>query len=164
MEAASCLVNRQKLRWLPVQCVYKCDRWISTGYTSLSAWNFFHPYCQHPYVTFNIYVCQICFRIMYIPSSNVSHRTVNNLVILIKQGKSEGFGSCDQPSNLTQIGLKSSIVRPCDLEIWWMTPKNNKAHLLYNIKLWLSFHIHQLIQIEVTVRKRPIWVKLDNFF
>ena len=64
----------------------------------------------------------------------------------IKQGKSEGFESCDRPSNLTQIGLKSSIVHPCDLEIWWMTLKNNKAHLLYNIKLCVSFHIHQWIQ------------------
>ena len=26
----------------------------------------------------------------------------------MKQGKSEGFDSCDRPSNLTQIGLKSS--------------------------------------------------------
>ena len=26
-----------------------------------------------------------------------------------KQGKSEGFDSCDRPNNLTQIGFKSSI-------------------------------------------------------
>ena len=26
-----------------------------------------------------------------------------------KQGKSEGFDSCDRPTNLTQIGIKSSI-------------------------------------------------------
>ena len=48
-----------------------------------------------------------------------------------EQGKSEGFDSCDQPSNLTQIGLKWSIFCPGDLEIWWMTLKNNKACLLY---------------------------------
>ena len=28
---------------------------------------------------------------------------------ILKQGKSEGFDSCDRPSNLTQIGFKSSI-------------------------------------------------------
>ena len=28
------------------------------------------------------------------------------------QGKSEGFDSCDWPSNLTQIELKSSIFQP----------------------------------------------------
>ena len=58
-----------------------------------------------------------------------------NLMDDLEQGKSEGFDSWDRPSNLTQIGLKSSIFRPCDLEIWWMTPKNNKARVLYYIKL-----------------------------
>ena len=34
------------------------------------------------------------------------------------QGKSQGFNSCDRPSNLTQIGFKSSIFFSlCDLEI-----------------------------------------------
>ena len=80
-----------------------------------------------------------------------------------KQGKSEGFDSWDRPINLTQIGLKWSICRPCDLEIWWMTPKNNKACLLYYIKLCVSFQIHQWIQTGATIRKRPIWVKLDDF-
>ena len=48
-----------------------------------------------------------------------------------QQGKVEGFDSCDRPSNLTQIGFKSSVFRPYDLEIWWMTSKNNRAPLLY---------------------------------
>ena len=50
-----------------------------------------------------------------------------------------------------------------DLEIWWLTTKNNKAHLLYNINLWVSFHIQQWIETGVTVRKRQIWVKFDDF-
>ena len=29
-----------------------------------------------------------------------------------EQGKSEGFDSCDRPSNLTQIGFKSFIFHP----------------------------------------------------
>ena len=45
-----------------------------------------------------------------------------------------------------------------------MTPKNNKAGLLYYIKLCVSFHIYQWIQTEVTVQKRLLWVKFDNFF
>ena len=40
-----------------------------------------------------------------------------------KQGKSEGFESCDRPSNLTQIGFNRRFVNLCDLEIWWMTLK-----------------------------------------
>ena len=81
-----------------------------------------------------------------------------------EQGKSEGFDSCDRPSNLTQIGFKSSIFHQCDLEIWWMIPKNKKTCLLYNIKLCVSFHIHQWIKTGVTVQKHPIWVKLEDFF
>ena len=45
-----------------------------------------------------------------------------------------------------------------------MTPRNNKAPLQYYTKLCASFQIHQWIQIGVTVRKRPIWVKIDDFF
>ena len=83
--------------------------------------------------------------------------------LVLQQGQSEIFESCDRPSNLTQIGFKSPIFRPCDPDIWWMTPKNNKACLLYYIKLCVSFQIHQWIQTGVSVRKRPIWVKCDGF-
>ena len=51
----------------------------------------------------------------------------------------------------------------CDLEIWCMTSKNNKAPLLYYIKLCVSFQIHRWIQTEVTVRKRSIRVKIVDF-
>ena len=37
---------------------------------------------------------------------------VKELELNWKQGKSEGFDSCDRPSNLTQIGFKSSIFQP----------------------------------------------------
>ena len=79
------------------------------------------------------------------------------------QGKSEGFDSCDWPSNLTQIGLKSSINQPCGLEIWWMTSKNNMAPLLYYIKLCASFQIHWWIETGVTVRKCSIRVRIGDF-
>ena len=52
---------------------------------------------------------------------------------------------------------------PCDLEIWCMTLKNDRAPLLYYIKLCVSFHIHRWIQTKVTVRKHLIWVKIDDF-
>ena len=51
---------------------------------------------------------------------------------------------------------------PCDLEIWWMALENNRAPLLYYIKLCASFQIHRWIQIGITVRKRSIWVKIGN--
>ena len=57
--------------------------------------------------------------------------------------------------NLGQIRL---FLEPCDLEIWRMTLKNNRAPLLSNIKLYASFHHHMWIQTGVTVRKRLSWV------
>ena len=52
----------------------------------------------------------------------------------------------------------------CDLEIWWMTPKNNRAPLLCYFKVFASFRSHWWIQTEVTVWKHLIWVKFDFFF
>ena len=52
---------------------------------------------------------------------------------------------------------------PCDLEIWWMTSKNNMAPLLYYIKLCVSFQIHRWIQTEVTLRKLSIRVEIGHF-
>ena len=52
---------------------------------------------------------------------------------------------------------------PCDIEMWWMTLENNRAPLLYYIKLCPSFQIHWWIETEVTVRKHPIWVKIADF-
>ena len=33
-------------------------------------------------------------------------------LFILQQGKSEGFDSCDRPSNLTQTGFESSIFQP----------------------------------------------------
>ena len=52
---------------------------------------------------------------------------------------------------------------PCDLEIWRMTLKNTRAHPRCCFKLFASFRSHQWIWTGVTVRKRPIWVKIDDF-
>ena len=82
----------------------------------------------------------------------------------LEQGKSEGFDSCDRPSNLTQIRFKSSIFQP----VWpWNLmddPKINRAPLLCYFKLFASFRSHWWIQTGVTVRKCLIWVKIGAFF
>ena len=56
------------------------------------------------------------------------------------------------------LGQSRRFLEPCDLEIWLMTLKNNRAPLLSNIKLNASFHHHMWIQTGVTVRKRLSWV------
>ena len=64
---------------------------------------------------------------------------------------------------LLKLDLNRRIFSPCDLDIWWMTPKNNRAPLLCYFKLFASFRSHWWIQTGVTVRKRLIWVKIDAF-
>ena len=83
--------------------------------------------------------------------------------VLIKQGKSEGFDSCERPSNLAEIDQNHQFFSPCDLEIWWMTSIINRVPLLHYIKLCASFQIHRWIQAEVIVRTRSTRVKIDNF-
>ena len=62
------------------------------------------------------------------------------------------------------LGQIRRFLEPCDLEIWRMTLKNNRAPLLCYFKLWASFRSHWWIQTAVTVRNRPIWVTLDDFW
>ena len=56
------------------------------------------------------------------------------------------------------LGQIRRFLEPCDLEIWRMTFKNNRAPLLSIIKLYASFHCHMWIQTGVRVRKRLSWV------
>ena len=64
---------------------------------------------------------------------------------------------------LLKLDLNRRFFSPCDLEIWWMTPKNNRAPLLCYFKLFASFRSHWWIQTGVTVRKRLIWVIIETF-
>ena len=61
------------------------------------------------------------------------------------------------------LGQNRRFFLPCDLEIWRMTFKNNRAPLLCYFKLCAAFRSHMWIQTGVTVRKRLIWVKFDDF-
>ena len=52
---------------------------------------------------------------------------------------------------------------PCDLEIWWMPIKNNRAPLLCYSKLCASFLSHQGIQTWVRFQRRSIPVTIGDF-
>ena len=56
------------------------------------------------------------------------------------------------------LGQIRRFLEPCDLKIWRMTLKNNRAPLLSIIKLYASSHHHIWIQTGVTVQKRWSWV------
>ena len=62
---------------------------------------------------------------------------------------------------LLKLDSNRRFFSPCDLEIWWMTQKYNRATLLYYIKLCAWFQIHQWIQTGV--QKHSVWVKIDDF-
>ena len=62
-----------------------------------------------------------------------------------------------------QYGSKSAIF----LAVWPLNLtydlETNRAPFLFYIKLCASFRSHWWIQTWVTVQKRPIWVKFDDF-
>ena len=95
--------------------------------------------------------CKTIGHLFYATSSFVHH------FIAIGQFKLE------LQSGNTKFGSKSAIFFPCDLEIWQMTLKINRAHLLCYLKLSTSFHSHGSIQTGVTVRKTQIRVIIGDF-
>ena len=56
------------------------------------------------------------------------------------------------------LGQIRQFLALCELDIWQMTLKNNKAPLTSNIKLYVSFHHHIWIQTGITVQKQLSWV------
>ena len=56
------------------------------------------------------------------------------------------------------LGQIQRFLEPCDLEIWRMTLKNNRAPLLCCFQLCAWFQCHMWIQTGVRVRKRLSWV------
>ena len=58
----------------------------------------------------------------------------------------------------TNLGQIRRFLEPCDLEIWRMTLKNNRAPLLCCFQLCAWFHCHMWIQTGVRVWKRLSWV------
>ena len=88
--------------------------------------------------------------LFYAASSFVHH------FIAIKEFKFE------LQSGNTQLGSKLMIFFvSCDLEISWITLKNNRTPVL--CRLCGSFSGHWWIQTGVTMRKWPIWVKINYF-
>ena len=73
---------------------------------------------------------------------------------------SSNWSYCPETPNLGQIWR---FLEPCDVEIRHMTLENNRTPLLCLIKFCASFRSHWWVQTGVTVRKRLIWVKFDDF-
>ena len=97
--------------------------------------------------------------------SNNPHKKANNLYVDIITRQIWGIWKL-RPAyspETPNLGQNRWCFVPCDLEIWWITLENNRAPLLCCFKLCATFHSHRWIQTGVAVRKRPIWVKFDDF-
>ena len=107
---------------------------LTTKETSRGHWCGKHIHVRksswHHHYRFEIFLSVLC---------------VQTIMVINKQGKSEGFDSCDRPSNL-KLDSNRQFFCPCDREIWWMTLQNNRAPLLCYFKLCASFCTHWWIQ------------------
>ena len=95
--------------------------------------------------------------IWWMTLKNIRHLSYATLSLCIKSKPSVNSNLRYSPKTLNSSSNRQFLV-PCDLAIWRMTLKNNRAPLLCCFKLCASFHSHQWILTGVTVRKRPIWV------
>ena len=145
--------NRASLLCYFKLCVsFRTHWWIQTGVTvrKRPIWVKFDVFQSRVTLKFDGWPSKTIGHLFYATSSFVQH------FIAIGEFKLE------LQSGNAQSGSNSAILAPCDLEIWRMTLKNDRAPLLCNIKLYVSFHHHMWIQTGVRVRKRkfgswPLW-------
>ena len=100
---------------------------------------------------------------IYIYVGTVCGSTFNDMNYLVNKENLRDLIAATGLVILLKLDLNHRFFSPCDLEIWWMTQKNNRAPLLCYFKLFASFHSHWWIQTGVTVRKPLIWVNIDAF-
>ena len=138
------------LRYFKLCASFRSHWWIQTGVTvrKRPIWVKF-DFLSRVTLQFDVWPWKTIGHLSYPTSSFVHHSVAIGEFKLELQSGNAKFGS-----NST-IFL---AVWPCNL-----TLKNNRAPLLCYFKLCASFRSHWWIQTGVTVRKRPIWVKLDDF-
>ena len=90
----------------------------------------------------------------------ISFMLLQALCIILYSFLNSNWSYSPETPNWGQI---RRFLEPYDLEIWQMTLQNNRAPLLCYFELCAAFRTHWWIQTGVTVRKRPIWVKFEDF-
>ena len=149
--------------------------WKTTGHLSYAASSFVHHFIDIGEFTLalqsgNAQIGQIrrFFSRVTLKFNGWPWKTIRQLFYttssFVHHFKSIGEVKLEFQSWNAQFGSKLVIFFvPRDLGIWWINFKNNRSPFLCCFKLFASFRSHWSIQTGVTVRKRPIWVKLDNF-
>ena len=143
----------------PLLCYFKLyasfrsNQWIQAGVTvrKRPIWVKIDDFFSRVTLQFDVWPWKTIGHLFYATSSFMHHFVaISDFKLELESGNG-------------QFGSNSTILEPCDLEIWQMTLKNNRAPLQCYCKLCVSFRSHWWIQNGVTVRKRPIWVKFDDF-
>ena len=143
----------------PLLCYFKLyasfrsHRWIQAGVTvrKCPIWVKIDDFFSRVTLKFDVWPWKTIGHLFYATSSFVHHFVAM------------GDFKLELQSGTPNLGEIQRFLEPCDLEIWRMTLKNNRAPLLFYFKFRASFRNHWCIETWVTVRKRPIWVKLDDF-
>ena len=86
--------------------------------------------------------------------------TTSSFCIISYPSVNSNWSNSPETPNLGQI---RRFLELCDLKIWRMILKNNRAPLQSYLKFCASFCSHRWFKTGDTVRKRPIWVKIDDF-
>ena len=146
--------NRAPLLYYIKLCAsFQIHQWIQTGITvrKRPIWVKIVIVFSRVTLQFDVWPWKITEHLFYATSIFVHHFVAIGEFKLVLQSGNAQFGS------------NSECLEPCDLEIWRMTLKNNRAPLLCYFKLCVSLRSDWWIKTGVTVRKRPIWVKFDVF-
>ena len=68
------------------------------------------------------------------------------------------------PETSNWVKICGFFLVACDLEIWRITLKTDRASLLCYFKLCASIHNHRWVQTRVTIPKRPIRINIGDFW
>ena len=157
---------------------FKLDRWHrkTIGHLFYATSGFVHHFvpigefklelqsgnAQFAGVEINDFISRVTFKLDGWPWKTIGH-LFYDILSFVHHFNAIGKFKLKLQSGNAQFGQNRRFLEPCDLEIFRTTLKNNRTPLLCYFKLCASFRTHWWIQIGVTVRKRPIWVKFDNF-
>ena len=122
--------------------------------------------CDRPYLKLEPnrrFFCPCNLEIWWMTSKNNRAPLLYCVVALCIISKPSVTSNLSFSPETLNSGQNKRFLSPCDLAIWHMTLKNNRAPLLCYFKLCASLHKHWWIQTGITVRKHPIWVKMDDF-
>ena len=117
----------------------------------ISNWIQIVNFSAHVTVKFDGWPCKTIGHLFYATSSFVHHFVpIGEFKLKLQSGNAQSGSNW----------MIFRAVRPWNLTV---TLQYNRAPLLCYFKLCASFRSHWWIQTSITVGKRPIWVKLDDF-